>query len=206
MLIDVNIIIFCIKFSFLCKENLVFTFIRLTQNNKFMKTIMYCFLLSNCMLLNYSCSQAQTQKDMKDDKTTTIKPITGEVQKTGEEWKKILTPEQYNILRQKGTERPFTGKFVAHKETGVYTCAACGEELFTSTQKFDSHCGWPSFYDELKGGKIKTVVDKTHGMIRTEIMCAKCGGHLGHIFDDGPKPTGLRYCVNSVSLDFKKKE
>lgn len=132
--------------------------------------------------------------------------VVPEVQKTEEEWKKILSPEQFYVLRQKGTERPFTGKFVHHKDKGVYTCAACGAELFASDQKFDSHCGWPSFFDELKGGKIKTVVDNSHGMVRTEIMCAKCGGHLGHVFDDGPNPTGLRYCVNSVSLDFKSKD
>jgi methionine-R-sulfoxide reductase len=181
-----------------------------------MKTILYSCLLSICLLFLYSCSNAQspkdtttnTKKDMKTDMTSkhsTTPDTTVAVQKTEEEWKKTLTPEQYYILRQKGTERPFTGKFVHHKENGVYTCAACGEELFASDQKFDAHCGWPSFFDELKGGKIKTVVDKTHGMERTEIMCAKCGGHLGHIFDDGPNPTGLRYCVNSVSLDFKKK-
>lgn len=126
------------------------------------------------------------------------------VEKTESEWKKQLTTEQYRVLREKGTERPFTGQYYLHKEKGVYVCAACGNELFTSDMKFDSHCGWPSFDKEIAGGKIKTELDTTHGMIRTEIMCGKCGSHLGHLFDDGPTETGMRYCVNSVSLDFKK--
>ncbi len=126
--------------------------------------------------------------------------------KTEDEWKKILTGEQFYILREKGTERPFTGKFNKHKEKGVYLCAGCGNELFTDEMKFESHCGWPSFDREIEGGKINTHLDTTHGMIRTEITCAKCGGHLGHLFDDGPTITGMRYCVNSISLDFKKKE
>jgi methionine-R-sulfoxide reductase len=125
-----------------------------------------------------------------------------ELPKTEGEWKKKLSDEQYYVLREKGTERPFTGKFYLHKDKGVYTCAACGNELFTSDMKFDSHCGWPSFDREIKGGKIRTEVDSSHGMIRSEIMCAKCGGHLGHLFNDGPTETGIRYCVNSLSLEF----
>lgn len=121
-----------------------------------------------------------------------------------EEWKKKLSPEQYYVLRQQGTERPFTGKFYLHKENGVYLCAGCGAELFTSDMKFESHCGWPSFDKEIEGGKILKRLDKSYGMIRTEIICANCGGHLGHLFDDGPTETGMRYCVNSLSLDFKK--
>ncbi|MBK6338440.1 MAG: bifunctional methionine sulfoxide reductase B/A protein [Bacteroidetes bacterium] len=117
-------------------------------------------------------------------------------------WKAKLSEEQYYILREKGTERPYTGKLLMNKEKGVYKCAACGNELFTSDMKFDSHCGWPSFDREIAGGKIKTETDFSAGMKRTEIMCAKCGGHLGHIFDDGPTETGQRYCVNSVSLEF----
>ncbi|MBP6732375.1 MAG: peptide-methionine (R)-S-oxide reductase MsrB [Chitinophagales bacterium] len=129
---------------------------------------------------------------------------TTQVVKTEEEWKSFLTPEQYHVIREKGTEAPFTGKLLLNKDKGVYTCAACGNELFTSDMKFDSHCGWPSFDKEIAGGKIKTHVDTSYGMIRTEIMCAKCGGHLGHLFDDGPTETGARYCVNSLSIDFKK--
>lgn len=127
------------------------------------------------------------------------------VNKTEEEWKAQLTPEQYAVLREKGTERPFTGKFEDHWEPGVYTCAACGNELFKSDTKFDAGCGWPSFYEALDKTKIVEKADHSHGMSRIEITCAKCGGHLGHVFNDGPNPTGLRYCVNSLSLDFKKK-
>ncbi len=126
--------------------------------------------------------------------------------KTESEWKEVLTPEQYGILRMKGTERPGTGQFLYHKEKGIYTCGGCGFELFSSDMKFDSHCGWPSFDRELEGRKIKQISDFSHGMIRTEIVCARCGGHLGHIFDDGPTETGMRYCVNSLSLGFKKTE
>lgn len=128
---------------------------------------------------------------------------TSKVVKTEEEWKKILTPEQYHILREKGTERPFTGSLLMNKEKGVYTCAACGNELFSSDMKFDGHCGWPSFDKEIAGGKIIKQIDKSHGMVRTEILCARCGSHLGHLFDDGPTDTGMRYCVNSVSIGFK---
>jgi len=124
--------------------------------------------------------------------------------KTEADWKQLLNPEQYHVLREKGTERPGTGKFYKHAEKGVYVCGGCGNELFTDEMKFDSHCGWPSFDKEIAGGKIKTILDSTHGMVRTEIVCAKCGGHLGHLFDDGPTATGMRYCVNSLSLDFKK--
>lgn len=130
-----------------------------------------------------------------------------EVNKTEEEWKKQLTPEQYRVLREKGTERPFSGKFEEHYEPGVYTCAACGNELFKSDTKFDAGCGWPSFYEALDKSKVVEKEDNSFGMRRIEILCAKCGGHLGHVFDDGPKDkTGLRYCINSVSLDFKGKD
>lgn len=128
-----------------------------------------------------------------------------EVLKTEEEWRGVLTPEQFRVLRQKGTERAFTGEFWNTKEEGVYRCAGCGEELFDSTAKFDSHCGWPSFYDSLEKSKIKEIEDRSHGMHRIEVVCAKCGGHLGHVFPDGPRPTGIRYCINSVSLKFEPK-
>ncbi len=128
-----------------------------------------------------------------------------EINKTEEEWKKELSQEQYRVLREKGTEAPFTGKFYLNKEKGIYVCGACGNELFTSDMKFDSGCGWPSFDREIEGGKIITKRDTSHGMIRTEILCARCGSHLGHLFDDGPTDTGVRYCVNSLSLNFEKK-
>ena len=127
------------------------------------------------------------------------------VVKTEEEWKKILSPQQYEVLREKGTERPFTGKYYLNTEKGTYVCAACGAELFQSETKFDAGCGWPSFYDVLDSSKVVYTKDNTLGMSRTEITCARCGGHLGHVFDDGPKPTGLRYCINSVSIELKKK-
>jgi peptide methionine sulfoxide reductase msrA/msrB len=117
-------------------------------------------------------------------------------------WKKTLSKEQYYILREKGTEAPYTGKLLMNKDSGVYTCSACGNVLFNSDSKFDSHCGWPSFDEEIAGGKIITKTDNSAGMSRTEIMCGRCGGHLGHLFDDGPTSTGKRYCVNSVSLEF----
>ncbi len=124
-------------------------------------------------------------------------------QKTEEEWKKELTDEQYRVLRQKGTERPFTGTYNIHSEDGTYKCMACHVPLFESTSKFDSGCGWPSF-DESIEGSVEYVKDTSHGMIRTEILCSNCGSHLGHIFNDGPTKTGQRYCVNSVSIDFDK--
>ncbi len=130
-----------------------------------------------------------------------------EISKTEEEWKQQLTPDQYFVIREKGTERPFTGKFENHWEPGVYNCAACGNELFLSNTKFDAGCGWPSFYEALDKTKVTEKMDYSHDMTRVEIMCAKCGGHLGHVFNDGPADkTGLRYCVNSLSLEFKKQD
>jgi len=125
--------------------------------------------------------------------------------KTDKEWAKKLTPEQYKVLRQCGTETPFTGKYYHMKEDGNYYCAACGALLFTSDTKYDSGSGWPSFYAPADNKNIIEVKDTSFGMVRTEIKCAHCGSHLGHLFPDGPRPTGMRYCVNSVSLDFKKK-
>ena len=123
--------------------------------------------------------------------------------KTDKDWKEILSPEAYHILREKGTERAFTGKYDKHFEKGVYVCAGCSMELFDSSSKFNSHCGWPSFDSSLKE-KVNELKDTSHGMIRVEVVCSNCGGHLGHVFPDGPTQTGLRYCVNSLSLDFKE--
>lgn len=125
------------------------------------------------------------------------------IKKTDQEWQEQLTDQEYRILRDKGTERAHTGQYNLHFEAGTYKCAGCNQQLFESSNKFDAHCGWPSFDDSIKG-TVKYVLDKTHGMVRTEIVCTNCGGHLGHVFNDGPTETGTRYCVNSISIKFDK--
>ncbi len=126
------------------------------------------------------------------------------VVKTDKEWQKILSPSAYHILREKGTEMAFSGKYADNHEKGTYYCTACKNELFSSEAKFESGTGWPSFYQPISKGKVLNIVDSTYGMTRTEVVCARCGGHLGHVFDDGPKPTGLRYCMNSDAMNFIK--
>lgn len=128
------------------------------------------------------------------------------IRKSDEQWRKELTPEQYHILREKGTERAFTGEYYHNKEKGVYLCAGCGNELFSSETKYDSGSGWPSYWQPVDKTAVEFNKDTSHGMIRTEVVCSNCGGHLGHVFEDGPKLTGLRYCINSASLNFKKSD
>lgn len=128
------------------------------------------------------------------------------VSKTDDEWREELTPEQFAVCRQKGTERPFSGQYNASKDEGTYRCVCCGQELFSSEAKYDSGSGWPSFYAPVSESAVKTETDASHGMRRVEVLCGSCDAHLGHVFDDGPAPTGQRFCMNSVALDLKKKE
>jgi peptide-methionine (R)-S-oxide reductase len=147
------------------------------------------------------CSLLVAEKNEKEKGTKKMDTLP----KSDEEWKKVLSSEAFQVLRKKGTERAFTGKFHDSKEKGVYICAGCGQEVFSSDTKFDSGTGWPSFYEPIISKNVGTETDKSFFTTRTEVHCSRCGGHLGHVFSDGPKPTGLRYCINSVSLDFKKK-
>ena len=159
-------------------------------------------------MLSLSCSAQESTtggtENIKIYDASTEEVITvDKINKSDEEWKQELTPEEYNILRKKGTERAFTGKYYHNKVEGTYLCKACGTALYTSDTKYDSGSGWPSFYDIIDKHNVEMEEDHSLGMARTEIKCARCGSHLGHVFDDGPNPTGLRYCVNSASLEFK---
>lgn len=160
--------------------------------------LIFVILISFVSCKSQVKTEKNTEKEMKKEHIFSFN-------KTDEEWKQILSDEEYYVMRQAGTERPGTGKYNLHFEDGTYKCNACGEPLFESDTKFNAHCGWPSF-DKAIPGKVVERLDKSHGMIRMEILCANCGSHLGHVFNDGPTETGLRYCVNSVSLDFEKGE
>ncbi len=164
-----------------------------------------CFFPSNKWVRNI-CSKHtyyQTKVSDKDQNTEKKETSAGKILRSDSEWRKLLTPQQYNILREKGTEPPYTGVYNTHFEKGVYTCAGCGQVLFSSETKYPSHCGWPAFYEVEKKGAVIRRIDRSFGMVRTEILCSRCGGHLGHVFQDGPPPTGLRYCINSAALSFQ---
>ena len=164
-----------------------------------MKNIIFVVLIVG--MSTVACSQESKELSKT---TTTMTDESKKLELTDEEWRAKLTSEEYRILREKGTERAFTGEFWDNKEDGIYICAGCGQELFSSDTKYKSGSGWPSYYEPIKKENVEEISDHSHGMVRTEVVCSRCGGHLGHVFADGPQPTGMRYCINSASLDLKK--
>jgi len=173
-----------------------------------MKWLLALLLLPVAMASCYSQTN-QTKQAVMDSMKKNTNPVysrtdTAKVVLQDDEWKKVLNPDVYYIAREKGTERPWSSKFENSKEVGTYYCAACGNALFKSDTKFESGCGWPSFYEPITKGSVIYTPDNSHGMSRTEVQCGRCKAHLGHVFEDGPPPTGLRYCINGVVLDFEK--
>ena len=163
--------------------------------------VLVCTFFSAC---------AQNTNNKQKSQTTISADTTIDTEDTlvmsDEDWKRKLSPAAYQVLREKATEKPYSGEYEEFWDSGIYVCNACGQELFRSETKFDAHCGWPSFYESMDKSKVKEIVDKSHGMVRTEVVCSRCGGHLGHVFNDGPAENGgMRYCINSLSLGFQKK-
>jgi len=173
---------------------------------RFIQTLFLLLLTASFQQCTYSQSNTTKKENMDTSKKNPVYSRTdsSKVNITDEEWRKILPADVYSIAREKGTERPWTSKFEDSKEVGTYYCAACGNPLFKSDTKFESGCGWPSFYQPISKSSIIYLPDNSHGMQRTEVECGRCKAHLGHVFEDGPPPTGLRYCINGVVLDFEK--
>jgi peptide-methionine (R)-S-oxide reductase len=171
-----------------------------------MKSVILIFLATILFSGCYSQSSPTSKKPTMNEKKSAVYNTadTSKVELSNDEWKKILSPEEYHVAREKGTERPWTSKFEKFDDIGTFYCKACGNALFKSDAKFESGCGWPSFYEPISKAAIIYTPDNTHGMVRTEVQCGKCKAHLGHVFEDGPPPTGLRYCINGVILDFEK--